>query len=148
MRPERTRPSPPPTARTDETMPTPTPTFSGGNSSLMIAKLSGKTAPPVPCTMRKPISTQMFGATAAPRQPTKKMPRAITSSRSFPYWSPSLPSSGVATEADSRKPVSSQVAQPVVVCSSSRRAGRAGTTIVCWSAKAIPARVRIASVTL
>ena len=134
MIPERTRPSPPPIANTAETVPTATPTLSSGNSSLMIAKLSGKTAPPVPCTMRNPIRNQMFGARAAPTQPTKKMPRLIRSSRSLPYWSPSLPSSGVATDAVSRNPVRSQVTQPVVVCRSSRSAGSAGTTIVCWSA--------------
>ena len=114
----------------------------------MIEKLSGKTAPPVPWIIRNAISTQMFGASTAPRHPTKKIPRAITSRRSLPCWSPSLPSRGVATEALSRKPVSSHVAQPVVVCRSRWSAGSAGITIVCCSAKAMPAKVRIASVTL
>ena len=81
-------------------------------------------------------------------QPTQEDAEAMTSSRSLPYWSPSFPSSGVATDAKSRKPVSSQVAQAVVVSNSSWSTGSAGTIIVCWSAKAMPAKTRIASVTL
>ena len=123
-------------------------TFSGGNSSRMIAKLSGKSAPPAPETTRKAISDQMFQAHAAPRQPARKSPSAMSSSRSFPNWSPSLPRIGVATDATSRKTVKTQVTQVVVVFRSRCRVGRAGMTIVCCSANAIPASVRIASVTL
>ena len=90
----------------------------------------------------------MFQAAAAPMEPTKNSASEMTSSRSFPYWSPSLPRTGVATEATSRKTVSTQVTQVVVVCSSRCRVGRAGMTMVCCSANAIPASVRIASVTL
>ena len=87
----------------------------------MIAKLSGKTAPPVPCTIRKAISAQMFHAAAAPMQPTRKITRLIISSRSLPCWSPSFPISGVSTAELSRKPVKIQVDQVVVVCRSSCR---------------------------
>ncbi len=72
----------------------------------------------------------------------------ISSSRSFPCWSPSLPKIGVAIAETSRKPVSSQVTQVVEVWRSRCRAGRAGTTIVCWRAYAMPAIVSAASVTL
>ena len=83
IRPESTIPKPPPTPQTAESRPIPTLTFSGGNSSRMIAKLSGKSAPPAPETTRKAISDQRFQANAAPRQPARKRPRLISSSRSF-----------------------------------------------------------------
>jgi hypothetical protein len=76
------------------------------------------------------------------------MQRLIRSIRSLPCWSPSLPKSGVATEAESRKPVSNHADQAAVVSNSRWRIGRAGITIVCWSANATPARIRTASVTL
>ena len=141
-------PKPPPTPKTAEMSPIPTVTFSRGNSSLMIPKLSGKIAPPAPCTARNAISDQMFHAKIAATQPTKNTARLITSSRSLPYWSPSLPSTGVATDATSRKTVSTHVTHVVVVCRSRCSAGNAGMTIVCCSAYAVPPRVRIASVTL
>ena len=119
IRPENTIPRPPPTPKTDESNPIPTLTFSGGNSSRMIPKLSGKTAPPVPESARKPISEPMFQANAPPIVPTRKIVSATMRIRSFPYWSPSLPSSGVATEAVSRNAVSTQVAHAGVVLNSS-----------------------------
>src|SRR5829696_2520545 len=63
--PERTIPKPPPTPQTAESRPIPTLTLSAGNSSRMIAKLSGKSAPPAPETTRKAISDQRFQAKAA-----------------------------------------------------------------------------------
>ena len=134
IKPERTIPNPPPTPNTAETSPIAMPSFSRGNSSRMIPKLSGKMAPLAPWIARATISTQMFQAQAAAIEPTRKTARLITSSRSLPYWSPSFPRSGVATEATSRKIVSTQVTQVVVVCRSRCRAGRAGITIVCCSA--------------
>ncbi len=83
--PERTIPKPPPTPNTAERRPIATFTRSGGNSSRMIAKLSGKSAPPAPERMRKPINDQMFHAAAAPMQPARKSPRLTSSIRSFPY---------------------------------------------------------------
>ena len=148
IRPESTIPKPPPTPNTALTRPIPTPTFSGGNSSRMIEKANGKTAAPSPDTARNAISDQMSQATAHPTHPARNSPRLIVSSRSFPYWSPSLPRIGVATEATSRNTVSTQVIHVVVVCRSRCRAGSAGITIVCWSAKAVPAVARIASVKL
>ena len=69
----------------------------------MIAKLSGKTAPPTPCSARAADQRPDVPANDAPTQPAKKTERLISSSRSLPYWSPSLPSSGVATAEVSRK---------------------------------------------
>ncbi len=100
----------------------------------MIAKLSGKTAPPTPCSARQAISDQMLPANDAPTQPTKNTERLISSTRSLPYWSPSFPSSGVETAEVSRKAVKSQAAQAVVVCRSRWNTGSAGITIVCWTA--------------
>ena len=148
IRPERTIPKPLPTPQTAERRPIPTFTFSGGNSSRMIAKLSGKSAPPAPDTTRNAISDQRFQANAAPRQPARKSPRLISSSRSLPNWSPRRPRIGVSTAPETRKPVSTQVVHAVVEPNSSWNVLRAGKTIVCWSEKAAPARVRIASVTL
>ena len=90
----------------------------------------------------------MFQAAAAPMQPARKSPRLTSSSRSLPYWSPSRPRIGVITAAETRKPVSTQVAQAVVVPRSAWKVGSAGKTIVCWSENAVPASVRIPSVTL
>ncbi len=146
--PERARPRPPPTPKTAETTPIPVPTLSGGNSSLMIEKESGKTAAPQPWMIRQAISAPMCHAKIAAMLPARKMLRLITSIRSFPCWSPSLPNSGVATDAESRKPVSSHAAQAALVSNSRCRTGSAGTIIVCWSANAMPAKVRTASVTL
>src|SRR5436190_14643656 len=134
IRPDKTIPKPPPTPKTAEIRPIPTPTLSGGNSSRMIPKLSGNTAAPRPWKARKKISTQMFQAAAAPAQPTKNSASEITSSRSLPYWSPSLPRIGVDTEATSSSAVSTQVTQVVVVCSSRCNVGSAGITNVCCSA--------------
>ncbi len=114
----------------------------------MIPKLSGNTAPPAPEIARKAISEPMFHAKAPPIVPSRKIESATTSMRSFPYWSPSLPRIGVAIEAVSRKAVSTQVAQAGVVSNSCWKVVSAGKTIVCCSAKAVPAVVRIASVRL
>ncbi len=97
----------------------------------MIAKLSGNTAPPAPWITRQTISEPMFQAKIAPTEPTRKIPRLITSRRSLPYWSPSLPRMGVRTDALSRNAVRSQVTQAVEVPRSSRKAGKAGITSVC-----------------
>ena len=60
----------------------------------------------------------------------------MTSIRSLPNMSPSRPKIGVETEAVSRKAVSTKVTVVVDVPSSSWIAGSAGTTMVCWRAKA------------
>ena len=114
----------------------------------MIAKLSGKSAPPAPETTRKAISDQRLQANEAPRQPARKSPRLISSSRSLPNWSPRRPRIGVSTAPETRKPVRIQVVQAVLEPKASWNVRSAGKTIVCWSENAAPASVRIASVTL
>src|SRR6187455_1675954 len=80
--PEMTSPSP--TPNTAERSPMPTFIRSGGNSSRMIPKLSGNTAPAAPETMRNRISVQMSGAAAQPMQPMRNVTSERTSSRSLP----------------------------------------------------------------
>ena len=124
-------PKPPPMPKTADMIPIPTCTRSGGNSSRMIAKTRGKSAPPAPASARNAISDQRFQAKAAPTQPAKKIDRLITSMRSLPNWSPSLPSTGVVTAAETRKAVSTHVTHAVVPPSSRWNSGSAGNTIVC-----------------
>ena len=90
----------------------------------------------------------MFQAKAAPRQPARKSPRLTSSIRSLPNWSPSLPRIGVITAPETRKPVSTQVVHAVLAPNSSWNVPSAGKTIVCCSENAVPASVRIPSVTL
>ena len=60
--------------------------------------------------------------------------------------SPSLPSSGVSTELESRKPVTSHVVSSCDVPNSCRKNGSAGITSVCMIAKEMPATVSKESV--
>ncbi len=72
------------------------------NSSRMMPKANGITPPPAPWTMRARISHSMLGATPARNDPSVSAASAPTSTRFLPTASPSRPSSGVATEAESR----------------------------------------------
>jgi hypothetical protein len=84
IRPLATSPTPPPTPNTELTVPTPSPTLSGGNSSRMIPNESGNTAAPVPWTTRKNTSDARFQAAAAPSDASPKIASAITSIRFLP----------------------------------------------------------------
>ena len=77
-------------------------TRSRGNSSRMIPKASGKTAPPAPWMTRPRISTSIELASAATSVPTPSMHSDATSVRSLPNMSPRRPMIGVRTEALSR----------------------------------------------
>ena len=68
----------------------------------MIAKVSGKTAPPTPWIARNTMSEPTFQAKIAATEPTRNTARLITISFALPCWSPSRPMSGVATEPVSR----------------------------------------------
>ena len=72
IRPLATIPTPPPTPRTADTRPIATLSFSFGNSSRMIAKLSGKTAPPTPCTARHTISERDAPGEDRPDRPDQE----------------------------------------------------------------------------
>jgi hypothetical protein len=84
MTPLITRPTPPPTPNTELTVPMPRPIFSGGNSSRMIPKESGKTAAPAPWMTRKTTSDVRLQAAAAPSEASPKIPSEITSIRFLP----------------------------------------------------------------
>lgn len=102
MRPPIMSPSPPPAPSMAEMSPMATPMRSRGTSSRMMLKHSGYTAPPMPCTARNRISDQMFHAKIDATEPAVKIASVTSSIRSLPCWSPSRPSSGVATAALSR----------------------------------------------
>jgi len=80
------------------------------------------------------ITTPIESATAHTVEPVAKSSRIAVSTRPLPNWSPSLPTIGVATEAESRNPVSSHDDVDWVVENSRASVGSAGTTSVCASA--------------
>ena len=80
----------------------PVATRSRGNSSRMMPKASGKTAPPAPCTTRPAIMTPIVVASAEISVPAPRVASTPTSMRSLPYMSPSRPMIGVHTDALSR----------------------------------------------
>ena len=132
--PASTRPSPPPMPKVAEIRPIEVATRSGGNSSRMIPKASGKIAPPAPWIPRPRISTPIDPPIAHTKEPRAKMPSAMSSTFSLPYMSPKRPSSGVETLDVSRKAVSSQVAPSGEAPRSCWMAGSAGMIIVWASA--------------
>lgn len=107
--PASTMPTPPPTAMTADRMPTIEGTRVAGNSSRTIPNDTGNTAPPRPWMIRAMISTPTLGATAATTQPSAMAASPTSSVRSLPIMSAMRPSSGVATDADSSRAVSTQV---------------------------------------
>ena len=123
-----TSPMPPPTPRIDDISPMLPATRSGGNSSRAIENASGKMPPATPWITRATISIASECDTAASSVPTASTSSVHSSSRSLPYMSPSRPMIEVPTEADSRKPVSSQVTPVSVVCRSCWIVGSAGIT--------------------
>jgi hypothetical protein len=70
-----------------------------GNSSRMIPKASGKTAPPAPWMTRPAISTVIEVASAATSVPAPSTTSEATSVCSLPNMSPRRPMIGVRTEA-------------------------------------------------
>jgi hypothetical protein len=126
--------------------PIPVGTRSGGNSSLMIPKESGKTAAASPCTARPAISIPIECDSAQMTEPNPNTTSEPTSIRSLPNMSPRRPTIGVATDAVSRKAVKTNDTPVVDVPSSFWIAGSAGATIVCCSAIESAAMSRTASV--
>lgn len=110
------------------------------NSSRMMPKDSGNSAPPMPWTTRATISTPMVGASAASRHPSSTATRTATRVRFLPIRSPTRPRIGVKTEADSRYAVITQVAVDWEVSSACWTVGRAGA-ISDWSMENTPAPV-------
>ena len=102
MGPARTIPAPPPTAAMAATMPTPPATLAPGNSSRMMPKDRGSTAPPIPWMARARMSTPMEWATPASTDPRARASKVTTSIRSLPTMSPIRPRMGVEIEAERR----------------------------------------------
>nr|WP_262414572.1 hypothetical protein [Streptomyces sp. ST1015] len=100
--PAATMPTPPPAAMTADRALMRPGTASAANSSRMMPKESGKSAPPTPWTTRATMRTPMVGASAASRQPTRTAARTATSVRLRPIRSPTRPRIGVKTDAESR----------------------------------------------
>ena len=100
--PARTMPRPTPTPRMDERKPIPPTTRSRGNSSLMMPKASGKTAPPAPVMIRPASMIGRLVASALIKVPSVSTTRIAARTRSFPSMSPTRPSSGVQMAALSR----------------------------------------------
>ena len=68
----------------------------------MIPNDSGSTPPPTPWMTRATIIGPMLVASAAIIEPTASATRATTSIRSLPTLSPTRPTIGVQTDAESR----------------------------------------------
>ena len=123
-----TSPAPAPTPRIEDMSPMLPGTFSRGNSSRTIAKASGKMPPATPWMTRATMSMPSDCETAASSVPKLSTSSVHSSSRSLPYMSPRRPMIAVPTEAESRKPVSSQVTPVSLACRSCWNDGRAGIT--------------------
>ncbi len=100
--PARTMPAPTPTPRMADITPIAPATFSEGNSSRMIPKASGKTAPPAPCTMRPASMMGNVVANALISVPNERATSTTTIIFSLPTMSPIRPRIGVAIAALSR----------------------------------------------
>ena len=77
-------------------------TRSAGNSSRMIPKERGNTAPPAPWMTRPTSITGSVVASALINDPTERATRTATMIRSLPSMSPTRPRIGVAMAALSR----------------------------------------------
>lgn len=106
--PARINPMPPPAETSALMVPTAPGIRAFGNSSRMMAKLSGRTPPPSPWITRATISTLMLVETAARNDPAASPARVTTSIRFLPTRSPIRPVIGVNTDAESRYVVRTQ----------------------------------------
>ena len=106
----------------------------------------GITPPPTPWTVRATISHPMLSESAAISEPTDSATRVRTSIRFLPTTSPSRPSSGVETDAESRYAVSTQVTVVWLVSNSRSSWPSTGTTSDCRSANDPTATISTANV--
>ncbi len=93
----------------------------------MIVYASGKTPPPMPPSTRPTSMTGTDGASAATTMPTVAITSTVSSTRRGPYRSPSRPTTGVATAADSVIAVSAHAAPAGWVSRPSWICGSAGS---------------------
>src|SRR5438270_9668445 len=107
--PPTTTPMPPAAVAVAAATPTAPATLRAGNSSRRIPNASGMTPPPIPWT---PRPTNMSGsevASAARSEPTARALMAHTKVRLLPIMSPTRPTMGVNTEAETRYEVKTQL---------------------------------------
>ena len=121
-------PIPPPTPRIEDRIPIDPATCSRGNSSRTIPNASGKIPPPAPWITRPTTISGSAVASADSAVPQPSTTSVAINSRSLPYMSPSRPMIEVATDADSRYPVSNQVTPSSDAPSACWIAGNAGIT--------------------
>ena len=95
-------PRPPPIPTRAEIIAMPCAIRSFGNSSRMIEKASGNTAPPMPWITRAAVISAIVDDSAASSVPRARIQSVITSIFFLPNMSPSRPTIGVATQALSR----------------------------------------------
>ena len=123
-------------------------TRSRGNSSRMIAKASGKIAPPAPWITRATIITPIVVANPASAVPAASTTSTATSIRFFPYMSPRRPAIGVITDALRRYALRIHAAPANVVWRSCWIVSSAGATSDCSSANETAATASSEKVTL
>lgn len=116
--------------------------FSCGTSSRITERASGKIAVAEPWSTRPTISRVSEVVVAAITEPTTITASTASSVRFLPYWSPTRPSSGVKTAAESSAAVVTQLTPAAPVCSCFCSRARIGTTWVCAMATTIAARPR------
>ncbi len=140
-------PAPTPSPRMADNTPMAPATRSAGNSSRMMPKASGNTAPAAPWTTRPTIMTVSEVASALTRVPTLSATNTTTSIFSLPTWSPMRPRMGVAMAALRRYAVSSQLAPFSDVCKVCSSWGIAGMIKDCSKLNASAAVARTTKVT-
>ena len=106
-------------------------TRSAGNSSRMMPKASGNTAPAAPWITRPTSITGSVVASALINVPTERAMRTATMIFSLPTMSPTRPRIGVAMAALSRYAVNSQLAPLSDVCNVCSSWGMAGMISDC-----------------
>jgi len=136
MGPARTMPKPNAADTSDASSPTAVPDRSCETSSRTMPNARGSTPPPTPWTTRATIIHSMLGASAAIADPIASSDSVTTSIFCLPTASPMRPSSGVATAADSRYDVSTQVTVDWSVSKRSCTCDSTGTINDCSSPNA------------
>ena len=102
MTPDSGRPMPAPTPNTELIRLMAPGTRSDGKVSRMMPNDRGKTPAATPCSTRPAITSSIEPASAFTRPPRANSTRTTVSTRPLPCTSPSLPTIGVETDADSR----------------------------------------------
>ena len=100
--PDSGRPIPAPTPKTELMRLIAPGTRSDGKVSRMMPNDSGKTPAATPCSTRPAMTSSIEPARAFTRPPSANSTRTTVSTRPLPCTSPSLPTIGVETDADSR----------------------------------------------